>query len=804
MTATNQGVLRPVSLRQRSAAMAIGVSAALLSTTAAAQNQPAPQDDQEVQLDTLKIEDRTADVSPYSQKGAPYKARISGDERHTRPIAETPQTISVLTQSQILDSGYSDLKSILGAQPGITIGTGENGNAFGDRYVIRGQEAKSDVFVDGLRDPGMTIRESFAVEQIEISKGPNSSFAGRGTSGGAVNAITKSASTDYDFGKASVGLGSDHFVRTTADINLRVSDSFAVRGNLLYADQNVPDRAPADRERKGAAISALYKPADNLSVIVDYYGLRANDSPDLGGYLITDAATGIRAPARNVPSYVQKEDFLKSKVDTFTGRVRYEFTPDIFVTNIVRYGSSNNSYVTTGAAARTTSTGNPTGVYAVGALDNGHSGWQKVRYIADQFNLHINSDLLGGRNELILGGEYTKQKVNSGNYIRAATQGAFNCRIGAGAGLLDAFCLTDANGDTVSNINNLAQRTWTRSPFASRKWEVETISATVMDTVDITPNLTLFLGGRFDHFKYTLGSFNATTGAAAPFTGSTNHIAEYSDTLWNGHAGISYKIGKAMVYFTAASAADINGGESDTGTSSGYGGLVVFNGDAASAKPERSLNLELGAKFELFDERLLLTTSLFQIIKTDVMEGANYDVVGTFNTGKIRVRGLEAEIAGNITDNWSIQGGITVMDAKVLKSANVGISAANLALGATNVGKTIANFADFQASLQTRYQVTEKFAMGAAIKHKSKMFGGQPDTAAVFTQTATGFTYNQPVPAYTVNDLFFEYKFNNRVDLRVNINNVTNEDYYTAVYRSGTFLYKGDARSVVGTVNVKF
>lgn len=804
MSSTTPGVLRPISLRQRHAAMAIGVTAALLAAPAAAQSEPAAPDDQEVVLDTLKIEDRTADVSPYSQKGAPYKARTSGDERHTRPIAETPQTIAVLTQSQILDSGYTDLKSILAAQPGITVGTGENGNAFGDRYVIRGQEAKSDIFVDGLRDPGMTIRESFAVEQIEISKGPNSSFAGRGTSGGAVNAITKAASTDYDFGKASIGLGSDRFVRATGDINLVVNEKIAVRGNLLYANQHVPDRAPADRERKGAALSTRFQPSDALSITLDYYGLRAKDKPDLGGYLITDPATGTRAPARNVPSYAQNEDFLASDVDTVTGRVRYEFTPEIFITNIARYGSSDNRYVTTGAAGRTTSTGNPSGVYATSTLDSGHTGWQDVRYLANQFNLHINSDMLGGRNELILGAEYTNQKVDSGSYTRATAQGAFNCRTGAGAGALDAFCLTDASGKPVANLNGLTQRVWTATPFATRKWQVETIAASVMDTIDLTPKLTLFLGGRLDHFRYTLGTYNGATGAAAPFPGSTNNVAEYSDTLWNSHAGISYKLDHAMVYFSAASAADINGGESDTGTSSGYGGLVVFNGDAASAKPERSLNLELGAKFNLFDERLLLTTSLFEITKSGVMEGADYNVIGTFNTGKIRVRGFEAGIAGNLTDRWSVEGGISVMKAKVLASANVGISPANLALGATNIGKTVANFADVQANLQTRYQLTDTFALGAAVKYKSKMFGGQPDTAAAFSQTATGFSYSQPVPAYTVGDLFFEYKFNNRFDLRVNVNNLTNQDYYTAVYRSGTFLYKGDARQIVGTLNVKF
>jgi catecholate siderophore receptor len=780
---------RPTSLRQ-SAAVALGVS--MLAGPAMAQQE-------DVQLGTLKIEDRAADVSPYSQKGAPYKARISGDDRHTRPIAETPQTIAVLTQSQILESGYTDLKSILAAQPGITVGTGENGNAFGDRYVIRGQEAKSDVFVDGLRDPGMSIRESFAVEQIEISKGPNSSFAGRGTSGGAINAITKAASTDYTFGKASVGLGTDHYSRATADVNLRASDKFAVRGNLLYAYQDVPERAPADRERKGGAISALFAPSSALSVTVDYYGLRAKDKPDLGSYLSGDATTGTRLPTtNNVPSYVQKEDFLTSQVDTFTGRVRYEFTPDIYITNIARYGSTENAYVATGVTGVTTSSGNPTGVYATSKLDSGHNGWQKVRYVADQANLHVNTNLFGMRHELIFGGEYTNHMVDSGTYTNAG-QAAYNCRVGAGAGALDAYCITDANGAAVANINNLAQRNWVRNPYASRKWRVENIAASVMDTVDITPDVTVFAGVRADHFRYALATYSATTGAASPFTGSTNNEARYSDTLWNFHGGLTYKIGKGMVYVSAASAADINGGESDTGTSSGYGGLVVYNGDAAGAKPERSVNLELGSKYNLFDDRLLVTASVFQIVKSGVMEGANYDTIGTFNSGKLRVRGVEFETAGNITDAWSVQGGVTWMQARVLASANSGLAA-----GVTNVGKTLANFANFQASAQTRYQLTEKLALGAAIKHKSGMYGGQPDTAAAFTQTATGYVYNQPVPAYTVGDVFAEYKFNNRMDLRVNVNNVTNTTYYTAAYRAGFFLYKGDARQATATLNVKF
>src|SRR5690606_14891323 len=177
--------------------LALGLSTAMmmpLSGLAADQ-----ESDSSVVLPQVTVEAEAIEPNPNAQPGVPYKAKTSGDERHSRPLAETPQNITVLTKPQIDDSGYTDLRDILDAQPGITLGTGENGNAFGDRYIIRGQEARSDVFVDGLRDPGMTIRESFATEQVEISRGPNSSFAGRGTSGGAINSVTKQATTDFDF-----------------------------------------------------------------------------------------------------------------------------------------------------------------------------------------------------------------------------------------------------------------------------------------------------------------------------------------------------------------------------------------------------------------------------------------------------------------------------------------------------------------------------------------------------------------------------------------------------------------------------
>ena len=786
-----QVVGKPKSFREQTHAasktmkrttIAVGISTAMLAPFAAvAQTEATVYSDQT--LPTVTVYEKKIDPNPNAEVGAPYKAKTSGDERHTRPLAETPQTISVITKTAIDDSGMTDLKQILAAQPGITLGTGENGNAFGDRYIIRGQEARSDVFVDGLRDPGMTTRESFATEQIEISKGPNSSFAGRGTAGGAINAITKQATLDLDFTRFSVGVGSDDHVRVTADANKGFGDNFALRVNALYGDEDVPGRAPSSRNRQGLALSGLWEVNPDLSVTLDYYGLRAKDNmPDLGSYLVGTVPN--RVPASNVPVYAQTSDFLTSDVDTFTARVKLKLAPNVNLTNLTRYGTSKNDYVTTGASYGTRYVGATGTPYSTAYIDNGHTGWQEVDYFANQTNLRWDKELMGLKHEFIFSAEYTDHKVISGNYN--LNNSGFNCRSANGTaaspfiGPNNAFCFNAANGASFGDPTTLAQRNTVRQG-ATQDWHVKTFSLSAMDTVDLTERFTVFGGLRADYLDYTLGRFTSTAQVPA---GSYS----YSDTLVNGHGGLSYKITpKGIVYASVATAQDINGGEADSGVSSGYGGAVFYQGQIAGAQPETSKNFELGTKWNLLDDKLLATAAIFQSTKSDVMEGANYDALGTFNTGKNRVHGVEFGLVGNLTSKLSAQVGVSLMKSKVLASAVP-----------ANVGKPLSNFADKTFSAQAKYQLTNAFSFGAVARHESDRCGGQPDSAAGFN---TAGQCSQPVPAFTVYDLFAGYRFSKKLDVRLNILNATDKDYYTAVYRSGSFLYKGDARAVRLTLN---
>ncbi|MBN24910.1 MAG: TonB-dependent siderophore receptor [Alteromonadaceae bacterium] len=779
MSRKNTCQIAPLSLRSpkvntNKTLLALSVPGMLMSPFAMAQ------EDEPIVLDTMQIEERTVDTNPYAQAGAPYKAQVSGDSRHVKELADTPQTISVLTQTQIQESGKTDLKDILAAQPGITLGTGENGNAFGDRYIIRGHEARSDVFVDGLRDPGMTTRESFATEQVEITKGPSSTFAGRGSTGGAVNSITKQASTEYDFSKLEAGLGTDDYRRIALDSNKRINDDLAVRANILHSYKEIPDRGPADQERNGLALSVDYKATEKLKLTADYYYLKAEDTPDLGTYIVA----GGGKPVADLPVYSQDgQDFLESEINTFTLRAQYEIDSNTRVENLMRYGTTDNGYVTTGARGTNRDATDPDAPGAATVSLSTHQGWQEVDYFADQLNVYLTRDLGGLKHNFVVSAEYSALDVDNGVY-NVTNTGETNCITSGRGGASAGFCIVDTSGNYIDNISNVMGRSIEKGAQDS-DYSIDTVSVSLMDTVDINEFWSVFAGVRADSFDYdnVVTSRGVTT------------AYDYSDTLWNGHVGVVYNINEdANVYLTYSTSSNINGGESDLGGNCGYGGICGDPQQVTDSKPEDTENFELGTKWNVFNDKLLLTAAIFQITKDDVMESIgddDYANLGTLNTGKNRVKGAEFSVVGNITEDLSTQFGVTFMDAEVLESFDT-----------DSVGRTLSNFADNSAFWQLRYQASDAFSFGGTMTYSSEMYAGQPDSGAGFNTEINDYSYK--VPSYTSFDVFATYAFSEQLNLRLNVANVTDKDYYLAAYRSGAFTYIGAARNAKLTLTYEF
>src|SRR3546814_19680147 len=82
---------------------------------------------------------------------SPIKVEKAESPKYTRPLLDTPQTITVIGKETIRQQNLLTLREVLSTVPGITFGAGEGGFGYGDRILLRGQAAKNDVTVDGVR-----------------------------------------------------------------------------------------------------------------------------------------------------------------------------------------------------------------------------------------------------------------------------------------------------------------------------------------------------------------------------------------------------------------------------------------------------------------------------------------------------------------------------------------------------------------------------------------------------------------------------------------------------------------------------
>ena len=86
--------------------------------------------------------------------------------------------------------GATSLASALRNVPGLTIGAAEGGT-IGNNINLNGFSARTDIYLDGMRDRGQYYRDTFALEQIEVLMGPSSMLFGRGSTGGVINQVLK-------------------------------------------------------------------------------------------------------------------------------------------------------------------------------------------------------------------------------------------------------------------------------------------------------------------------------------------------------------------------------------------------------------------------------------------------------------------------------------------------------------------------------------------------------------------------------------------------------------------------------------
>lgn len=711
-----------------------------------------------------------------------YKADKLASPKFTQSLQDTPQTIQIITRDLFNQQGATTLTEALRNSPGVgTFFVGENGNTTtGDTLFMRGFDSSSSIFVDGVRDLGSISRDVFNVEQVEVEKGPAGTDNGRSAPTGAINMVSKQATLRDAIG-ATVFVGSDDQKRITADWNQSLGmPGAAFRLNVMAQDSDVPGRDRVNNKRWGVAPSLAFGLGSDTRYFLNLLYVKQDNVPDGGvptiglpGYTSPDPARPQIGQAPRVDSenfYGTRYDHDDVTAQMATFRFEHDFSDTLKLTNTARWGKNEQDYMLTAfmlSATGATPTltipdiGNPYGWTVNRSLPTFKD--QEYTIVTDQLNLR--ADFTTGRvqHNLSTGLEFAREELESWGVATVAGTA------------WPAANLYNPDAD-VSGLR------WGRNG-AHSKGRTTTSSLYAFDTLKFNDAFLLTAGVRLDHYKTDFSSLVACGGRGAPVCGTlpAGSIVpgvdrDISDTLVNWKLGAVYKVGDvASVYANYALSQQPPGGTA----------LELSNAEnnANNPKydPQKAKTFEVGSKWNLLDDNLLLTFAVFQ---TDVSNEVITENGVTFQGGEKRVRGFEASAVGKITDAWSVSAGYTAMDATVKDGPAV----------ANDKTRDLGYTPDSAFTAWTTYELPFGLTFGGGVRYSGEMKRG--------TDGAVG-TPNF-VKSYTVWDAVVSYAFNDNLDLRLNAYNLFDKDYVAAINKSGYRYTPGTPRSVLLSLNLRF
>jgi len=741
-----------------------------------------------------------ADRNPYADAAAPYKVdHLQASGKFPEPVLNTPKTVTVLSKEVLEDKNATTLKQAILSTAGVTLGTGEGGNAFGDRFFIRGFDARNDVFIDGVRDSGVSVRENFFTEQVEILRGPGSSFAGRGTTGGAINIVTKQATVDKSFYNIDTTFATDRTKRVVLDVNQVISPTLAIRAGGLFQDAGVAGRSYTSDDRDGGFVASTWKPVDAVKVTADYVHTDLHGIPDFGVpyYRPSTASTAggpfpdFGANRNNFYGFVNR-DFFKVSQDIGTINGEVQITPDLAVSDKIRVSRSVLNYI--GTIPETPNLAGPPSAWTLSS--NPQSRYQVTDVFANQTEATYKFGLDDWRHTALAGVELSRETSSIDKYTGLSSEAVGSAFAGSGAVTQSVF-----------------SPQYTFLPFPAptlmglpTNLGIDTKSFYLLDSANYNDLVILNGGIRYDHYGINVNGYGS--GAVAGVFGSQS--AQFG--LPNFNLGIVVKpLPIASVYAAYATSSDPVGSEFD-GTSAAYGGLApTLNGGSNQIfGPEKNQAIEVGTKWELFNRHLLLTAALFQTEKENARESQNIASAAAataacpYPAGSVgsvacisagaayRIRGIDLGVGGKVTDKWSVFGGLVLMQSEVTKSL---VAPADPLLYTSNVGLPLANVAHQSFSLLSKYQLTDVWELGGQAVYRSKIYGG----------TLLAANQGTSLPSYWRFDAFAEAKIDKNWTVKLFVNNIFNKRYYDALYQSSVpFVLEAPGRSASLVISARF
>jgi catecholate siderophore receptor len=784
-----------VSANRKSLALSgasIGVLAALMLA--------APASAQPVQLGPVSVNDNA------DKNGLTHAPPVN-----TMPntsVQDTPQAVNVIDLATMKQQAVTTLGDALRNVPGITIAIGEGGTLAGDQFKIRGFDAKDDIYLDGLRDFGAYARDSFNYEEVQVLKGPSGLMFGRGTTGGAINTISKTPFLKDHYSAALEGGNGGH-IRGTADLNYAFSDTAAARLNLMYTDTGVVDRDFAHSTRWGIAPMITLGLGTDTQWSLAYMHQHTDAHPDYGltvaqrpGQLIAEPVSEYGVPRNTNAQF--NTDIDRNDADIVTMKWAHQAAPWLTLSNDTRAASYARYFVyttvdtceftmppNTGTSTNYCSAvifGQATPTSAVGTADprtalgqiGGNGPYQQNSWGAqDVFTAKADFKIGDFRNVTIAGADVSYQNADRTIYAyRLPTLAQYFYQLGdhtvnrrnIGVNLYIPNHTPPPGYSVIyPTAANIAGSSDTSTSVVTSSGHSTDLAFFATDRFYFTPEISVIGGVRVDRYTPTFTSVVVGTVATGPQT----TVARSPQTLVNPRAALVYEPTEDQTYYFSYGKSSVPQGTSIVGSPTP---ITAAN---QSLDPELSETLEVGAKKSFFNGALGLSGSVFKVLKSNALITDPVSGTTTAQSGeRDRVQGLELSVTGQITDKWNVLGAYTFLDSKVTSDNFCNTTTLVCLPNPYTIGTQVIFVPKDAASLWSSYKLDDfvpGLSVGGGLVYQSKLF--VRNTTAGTAPVATGLSRVAVIPRTLELDAVGTYDID-KFHLQFNVNNISDELNY--------------------------
>jgi catecholate siderophore receptor len=204
---------------------------------------------------------------------------------------------------------------------------------------------------------------------------------------------------------------------------------------------------------------------------------------------------------------------------------------------------------------------------------------------------------------------------------------------------------------------------------------------------------------------------------------------------------------------------------------------LSYSTSNTSIPPEKTYTTEVGSKWEVSGNRLLLSGALFRVAKDNARTpGLLPSDPPQVLAGRQVSQGLELSASGAVTSSLRVLASYTLIDARIQSSNNP-----------LEVGRYFQNTPRNSASIWTTY-TAQRFTVGLGPRFMGRRFGNNINT--------------RRVDGYATIDVMGSYRVNEHLDLRLNLSNLNNEYYFDRL--GGGHLVPGPSRYALFTTNFSF